>query len=370
MQASLDANWAVLLVIFSLGSLLSLLIVLTSRFHGTFSFDRRRSIQRAHDVPVPRIGGAAVLVAMVVGWSLMTDKAVTLWWCLPAIVVVIIGLAEDLTHATPVSVRLLGTMAAGAIFAIGTGYAVGSVDLILFDMALSYPLVAILFTGFATGGLCQAMNMIDGVHGLASGTALICLVGFATLAASVGDVPMVTLTLILAAAVAGFLVVNFPFGKVFLGDSGAYLLGFALAAVAVMLPARNVDISPWACLLVLGYPVVEALFSMFRRNVVAGRQVARADTGHLHSLVYRSWIGDGRRGTWLARHGNAATGLVMLIFSAIPVCLATLSPDSTAANMMLLAAFTAFYVVVYTAISQQGQASVRPRARMRTSPDI
>jgi len=78
--------------------------------------------------------------------------------------------------------------------------------------------------------------------------------------------------------------VNFPFGKIFMGDGGAYLLGFMLAWVAVMLPMRNPIVSVWAPLLVCGYPVMETVFSMGRR-FLNNNKAGHPDSAHLHSLI-------------------------------------------------------------------------------------
>ncbi|MDB5859152.1 MAG: glycosyl transferase, partial [Ramlibacter sp.] len=117
------------------------------------------------------------------------------------------------------------------------------------DPLLRVAPVAVIFTAFAVGGVSKAINIIDGFHGLASGTATLCLLALACIAAHVGGAPLVLTCVIVAAPVAGFWMVNFPWGKLLLGDDGAYFAGFALAWLAVLLPIRNADVSPWASLL-------------------------------------------------------------------------------------------------------------------------
>ena len=132
------------------------------------------------------------------------------------------------------------------------------------------------------------MNIIDGCNGLASGTAMILFGAFAAIAFGVGDGRLVMVALVGLGAVAGFFVVNFPMGKLFLGDAGAYSIGFLLAAVAVALPARNPEISPLIGLLVLIYPVSETLYSVIRRMRRGGGAVGQPDRLHLHSLTFQS----------------------------------------------------------------------------------
>jgi UDP-N-acetylmuramyl pentapeptide phosphotransferase/UDP-N-acetylglucosamine-1-phosphate transferase len=90
--------------------------------------------------------------------------------------------------------------------------------------------------------------------------------------------------ILLCTVVLGFMVMNFPFGKIFMGDGGAYLIGFCLAWVAILLPIRNPSISPWCSLLACLYPVLEVLFSMARR-LSRNLHPGHPDRLHLHSLV-------------------------------------------------------------------------------------
>ena len=90
----------------------------------------------------------------------------------------------------------------------------------------------------------------------------------------------------LAGAVGGFLLINYPSGRIFLGDGGAYLIGLLLAELSVLLVGRNSEVSPWFPLVLLAYPIWETLFSMYRRRM-HGRSTGEADALHLHSLVYR-----------------------------------------------------------------------------------
>ena len=127
------------------------------------------------------------------------------------------------------------------------------------------------------------MNIIDGFNGLSTGSAAIFFITFSVIAFSVNDAPLGMLCLLLAASVLGFWCVNYPFGKLFLGDGGAYLIGFILAWIAVLLPYRN-GLSSWVSLLVCSYPVIEVLCSIVRRKI-NGHNPSQPDCWHLHSLV-------------------------------------------------------------------------------------
>ncbi len=185
--------------------------------------------------------------------------------------------------------RLLATMGGGAVFAILTGYTMHKVNLPGVDWLLSFYLCAVLFTGFAMGGVANAINIIDGFNGLASGSLLIMLAAFAWVAHRLGDDLVFALAVLYAAIVLGFFVVNFPFGRIFLGDGGAYFAGFLLAGLGVLLPMRNPETSAWTAILICAYPVIETLASMRRKAKRDGHSVGQPDRVHWHMLAYRRY---------------------------------------------------------------------------------
>jgi UDP-N-acetylmuramyl pentapeptide phosphotransferase/UDP-N-acetylglucosamine-1-phosphate transferase len=88
-------------------------------------------------------------------------------------------------------------------------------------------------------------------------------------------------------ALAGFLCWNYPRGQIFLGDSGAYFVGFMYAELAIRLVTRNPDISAWYVVVLAAYPIVDTLIAMYRRGFVRRRPLMAPDALHLHSLVFR-----------------------------------------------------------------------------------
>jgi len=266
-------------------------IVLTQRLHGHITFDHADGVQKFHTTPVPRIGGVGLYLGLVVAWALARENVhdtlePMLIAGLPALAM---GLAEDLTRQVSVRTRLLATTASGVLICVVTGSALDHLDIPLIDDALALPTVAVVFTGFAIGGLANSINLIDGFNGLAGGTLAACSAAFAVMAAAVGDAELACTAALLAAATLGFWLVNFPLGKIFLGDGGAYFGGFALAWIAVELPMRNPSISPWQSLLICAYPVIETLYSMLRR-LVTHQSPGAPDARHLHSLLMTCWV--------------------------------------------------------------------------------
>jgi UDP-N-acetylmuramyl pentapeptide phosphotransferase/UDP-N-acetylglucosamine-1-phosphate transferase len=295
-------------------------LVLSAHKHGHLTMDLPGAVQKFHSLPTPRVGGIAIYLAMTGPWMFMAKSAessLLTTLLLAGMPALLVGLTEDVTKRVSVRTRLLVTMGSGGLAALWTGIGLTRVDIPIADLLLSVWPLAVLFTAFAVGGVANSINIIDGFHGLASGTVIISSLALSAIAFSVGDIPLATVSLILAAAVGGFWFVNFPWGKLFLGDGGAYFSGFALAWLSVELLARNPGVSPWASVLLCGYPTIEVLYSVLRRSR-RRRSPGQPDRRHLHSLVATQWV-QPRLGGLHPNLSNAAVSVVMWICATIPV---------------------------------------------------
>ncbi|HEY7803677.1 MAG TPA: glycosyltransferase [Orrella sp.] len=335
---------------------LTTLVVVTQRWHLVLTSDSIDGIQKVHAGHTPRIGGLGIYLALWVGVGLVDDGHVQLLklLLLAALPALLFGLAEDMTKRVGIKARLLATMASGVLAWWLTGYALWSLDIPLIDALLSHSPIAVIFTAFAVGGVANAINLIDGFNGLASGTLLICLAGLGVLAGTQGDLELVRITILIGAATLGFFLLNFPFGKIFLGDGGAYMLGFMLAWTAVMVAMRHPDtISPAAVLLICSYPVLETVFSMVRR-ARRGQSVDQPDRSHLHSLVYRRIVPKLVRRGYAQRLGflsNSATSPVLWLFACAPVVAGVLLRDNTTACWAVLVVMAIAYDAIYRRLS-------------------
>jgi UDP-N-acetylmuramyl pentapeptide phosphotransferase/UDP-N-acetylglucosamine-1-phosphate transferase len=206
-----------------------------------------------------------------------------------ALPVFLVGLLEDITKTIGAKKRLFAAfVSAGIAWWLLGG--IRHVSISPIDWALSYWPISLLFTIFAVGGFTHALNIVDGMNGLVAMIATLMAMSIGLVALQVGDMPIVIISAALASAVLGFMIWNFPFGRVFLGDGGAYFLGFMLAELAVLLVARNPSVSPFYALAVLFYPVFETVFSMWRRRFKRGVPMDQPDALHLHQLVFRRLV--------------------------------------------------------------------------------
>lgn len=190
---------------------------------------------------------------------------------------------EDMARPTPPRLRLAAVLTSSLLTVSLLGIWLPRIDLPVLDGLMPGAVGAAITILFVTAAV-NGFNMIDGLNGLCSGTALAALVAISSISESVGYGFMEHLTMVLAAAVAGFFFFNFPRGRIFLGDTGAYVLGYLLALFGISICYRYPQVSPWAILLILGYPLGDVGISFLRRMIGGGSPFG-ADTLHLHHLV-------------------------------------------------------------------------------------
>lgn len=337
--------------------LVAVLLVLTKNFHGELSMDGLVGVQKTHIHPTPRIGGLAIVAGVFVGYGLMPyEHQVILGALLLAgVPAFVFGFAEDITKKVSVTARLLATMGSGVLGWWLTGVSVRSVDLSYIDALLVWTPLSVAFTAFAVGGVANAVNIVDGFNGLASGFVLFALVGLAAIATASGDINLAIACLTIAGAMVGFWVVNWPLGKLFLGDGGSYFGGFALAWACVLLVERNAGVTAFAPLLVCIHPVTEVLFSIYRR-FMHGTNPGHPDRLHLHSLLMRRVVRPALH-RLLAKHPgvakklhNPATGLLLALMTLPALVTAFMYRTDSLMAMLASALFMLGYVTLYARI--------------------
>lgn len=345
-----------LLTAFGVSLGVTLFIVRFGKLHGHLSLDHDVSgPQKFHARPVPRIGGVGIVVGLIGAVAVMpwaspsiAVAASTLLLCgLPAFGA---GLIEDLTKRVSPMARLAAT-AVSALLAIALSQAViTKTDIPGLDWVASTALGAPLMTVLAVAGIANAVNIIDGFNGLASMCVVIMLSALAYVAYQVGDPLVVGLALAGVGAVLGFFIWNFPAGLIFLGDGGAYFLGFFVAEVSILLLHRHPDeVSPLFPLLVCIYPVFETLFSIYRRRFLRALPPSMPDGIHLHSLIYRRllrWALGDRSAKALTRR-NSMTSPYLWVLCMLSVGPAVLAWDNSTVLAFCLLLFAVTYVALY-----------------------
>jgi UDP-GlcNAc:undecaprenyl-phosphate GlcNAc-1-phosphate transferase len=344
-----------LILSFTTSIILTGLLVRYQHLHNYLSGDHDfDSPQKFHRVITPRIGGIPILMGLAIAsfcQSIINPKldnllTLVLIACLPVFTA---GLAEDLTKCVSVKIRLLAGFFSGLILLWLFDITTMRFGLGTLNAWLDHPWFVIPFLAFAVAGLTNAYNIIDGFNGLASMVALISSLAIAYVAFKVNDPMALYLAIILIGAIAGFFPWNYPRGLIFLGDCGAYLIGFMIAALSIILVARNPSVSPWFAILVNAYPIFETIFTIWRRSIHQGKNPGYPDGAHFHSLIYRRimrWTHPGHQLYW----ANAKTSPYLWILSSLGVIPALLWWHSDQALMISALIFAILYNLIYRRI--------------------
>ena len=252
--------------------------------------DDLSAVQASHIKPTLRIGGIGILIGLLVGLFLLKfDRDLVSYASIllvTAIPLVIAGFAEDIgLHLRP-SLRL-GVIAFSSLFcAVLLPNVISKLGLVWLDAALGYYPIALLFTIFAASGVTNAFNLIDGLNGLASFTAITTSVALAAIAKIAGLDHLQYFYSLITIVTFGFFLLNYPFGKLFLGDGGAYLLGFCLVWGGITLANQVAGLSAFAVLLIFFWPIADTLLAIWRR-IELSTSTSRPDRLHFHQLVMR-----------------------------------------------------------------------------------
>ena len=339
------------------------LILLSQRWHGKHTLDHDLdSVQKFHTTAVPRIGGVAIVAAIFI--TLLLFGAVTpatLWQksqlTIPVLLLFvaqpafIAGIMEDLTKKVSVRTRLVASIVSALLGSWLIGATIAELDIWGVDSLLAWPPAALAVTAFVVAGGVNAINIIDGFNGLASSTVVVMLVALGVVGFNVGDSLVAELAILGLGASFGFLLVNFPKGRIFLGDGGAYFLGFWVSEVAVLLLVRNPSVSAWQVLAICAYPIIEVLFSIYRRKVLRQCSPGSPDGLHLHTLVYRRVVPRlfslNKDVSW---QRNAAVTCVMVPWVAVAAFASVMTGGTAVNSMIIVVAQLVIYMLVYARI--------------------
>lgn len=276
--------------------------------------------RKLHKKIMPRAGGIVLYVVfMLSAFLFVPDKPVAFGGLVvSSTLVFLIGLWDDIRRLSPwtkLAVQLIAGLTAVVAYGIGVeviSNPFGSQILLtshVFDVfSTALPFWSVFVTTLWLVGMTNTMNFLDGLDGLAAGVAAIAafILFLVSILPRINQPTTALLAIILAGACIGFLRYNFHPARIFLGDSGAYFLGMILANLAVISGAKLAT-----ALLVLGIPVLDAVWSAVRR-LASGRSPFTADRGHIHYLLLDSGLK--QRQVVLIIYGIALSfGLIALI---------------------------------------------------------
>ena len=236
--------------------------------------------RKVHSIPIPRIGGVAMAIGVLVSALIViplgpSDRC----FLIAAGVLAVFGALDD-RFDLDYRIKLAGQLIAAAIVVFGGDVQIHA--LTLDDRVLLPEWISVPLSLFFLIGITNAINLADGLDGLAGGTTFLCLCALAMLAYSGGQVSSAALALAFAGAVLGFLRFNTYPASIFMGDAGSQLLGFAVGVLSLRATqSGNSVVSAATPVLLLALPILDTLSVMVQR-VSEGRSPFSADKNHIH----------------------------------------------------------------------------------------
>lgn len=273
-------------------------------------------IQKIHLGYIPPLGGLAIFICINFNISLNGSGLLIQNWYifLPSYLIFIFGLIEDLFGSIKASTRFI------VIFLMSTIFVSHSINLpslefwIFGEIINNNRFIQVLFFAMGLTAVSNGLNMIDGMNGLAGFTSLMIITSLITLVFLL-DQKIINLSnplILLSFYLIVFMIFNFPFGKIFLGDSGAYWIGWLLGAHVIKYFAEY-EINTWAAPIILFYPLMESVFSTIRKLITKNHPF-EADVKHLHIKLFRVIHGPNKRNKFY----NSFTTLCLMPFWMLP----------------------------------------------------
>ena len=255
------------------------------KFYRNLGLKTYQAVQRIHLNETPRLGGFIFILSLAsfVAFSNTNESIQLLKLILICLIpIIFIGIKEDLFHNAEPAIRLLALLFVGWLFrAQFTGPLPVLTDIPFIGKLLLLQGGISIFYILSMTAVANGMNLIDGVNGLCGAVALSILGALLFISYKTSDVIMLSTIFSVILILMPFLIFNYPYGKIFLGDLGAYSLGLVISMLTIILFGRHPEISPWGAVLILIYPATEVVFSLLRR-MLKGVSVYHADTAHLH----------------------------------------------------------------------------------------
>ncbi len=329
----MDTPWLVVAALgtFALGTWLTRCFLdPQSRFH-VLDHPNERSLHRS---PVPRSGGVAILVALLLGAlasTLIVDWPREAGWiALGGLGVGLVSYMDDRYGVAP-GYRLIAHLLAG-VWLVAGGLGMGHLEL---PGAIWSPPAALawLLSILLVAWLINLYNFMDGMDGLAGGMALIGFAALGVLGWQGGDPPYTWACLLIAAAASGFLVWNVPPARIFMGDVGSSSLGFLVAALALWGGQRGL-FPLWAALLIFSPFLMDATWTLLRR-LARGERIWEAHRSHHYQRMVRAGWGHRKTLLWAL--------VVMVACAATAVRGVTMPPQE---QWLLLVAWMAIYASI------------------------
>lgn len=287
----------IIVVPFLISLALTPLVKTYSVLCGAYAKENKRTV---HHGKISRIGGVAIYLAFIISMAffVQADQAIR-GLVISSSIMFFTGLIDDLIDMKPIVKLGFEVLAALVLIYFGIG-----VDVIRmpFGVSIDMGLISFLFTIIWVAGITNAVNLIDGLDGLAGGMCVIILVVIGSISIIERRMDVMMITFILAASTAGFLIYNAHPASIFMGDCGSLFLGFMISAISLLGFKSSTILTLALPILLLMLPIIDTLSAILRRTL-KGMKFMEADKSHLHHLLMKQF---GHRNTVIIMCGLTA----------------------------------------------------------------
>lgn len=241
--------------------------------------------RKVHTAPIPTSGGLAIFLSFAVGLLILRpDDTYHAFIIGGGIVIVLLGFFDDV-YDLSAKFKFFVQLAVASTIVLWGGLQVEFINL-PFGGQVEFGFLSSVITIFWIVGVTNAMNLIDGLDGLAAGVSSIALVTIAGMAAIMGNVYVFTMAIVLFFSTVGFLRYNFYPAKIFMGDTGALFLGYMISVLS-LLGFKNVTVISFIIpIFILGVPIADTLIAMVRRYINK-QPMTSPDSSHMHHRLVK-----------------------------------------------------------------------------------
>ncbi|MFG6147972.1 glycosyltransferase family 4 protein [Halobacillus sp. B23F22_1] len=309
--------------------------------------------RKVHTKQMPRLGGLAIFVSVIFGMVYFTPYHPYLYPLLiGGVIIAITGFLDDIFSLPPL--YKLGGQSLAALVVIASGVKIEFINL-PFGSPIEFGFLSIPITLFWIIGITNAINLVDGLDGLAAGISSIALLTITSMAIMIGNEFVMYMGLIVLGAALGFLVFNFYPAKIFMGDTGAMFLGFMISVLS-LLGFKNVTLFSFIIpILILGVPISDTIITIVRR-MLHDQPIMKADFAHLHHNLLKLGC------------SHPQTVIMIYTLSALFSLAAVLFSQATLLNSLMVVTILIFSTEIMVEISQIAGEKYRPLLNRLVSP--
>ncbi|WP_077706364.1 glycosyltransferase family 4 protein [Virgibacillus dokdonensis] len=241
--------------------------------------------RKVHEKIMPRLGGLAIYVGFLLGFLIFIPETIHYWpIMLGATVIVFVGILDDLFQKSAKFKFIMQIIA--AVVPVVSGFKIDFITLPFTDR-IEFGFFAVPITILWIVAITNAINLIDGLDGLAAGIAAIAFLTISGLAVSMGNLPIALISLMMFGSTVGFLLFNFYPAKIFMGDTGSLFLGYMISVIAVTGLFKNVALfSLLVPIIILAIPILDTVFAVIRR-IIHKKPISAPDKFHLHHCILK-----------------------------------------------------------------------------------